>query len=90
MQKLEDNKSEKIVYSKKTTKIVEKYEEYQHAGIKYNGCYTSGVPGAVDINVANVATKALNPDIPDCVCDPDTTWKLVGNPNANIKVYGCQ
>ena len=37
-----------------------------------------------------VATKALNPDIPDCVCDPDTTWKLVGNPNANIKVYGCQ
>jgi hypothetical protein len=89
MQKLENNKSEKIVYSKKT-KVVEKYGDYQPPGIKHNGCYTSAVPGAVDINVANVATKSLNPDIPDCVCDPDTTWKLVGNPNANLKVYGCQ
>ena len=88
MQKVESIKNtQNFEKTKNTEKLVEKFIG---AGVRHNGCWTSGAAGASDIAVADAANQKLNPNAQKCKCDEGTQWMLVSDSTQSQQIYGCE
>jgi hypothetical protein len=82
MQKVDNNTSEKIIYSKKE-KII---ENFGVIGQMKNGCWTSRSSNIKDADANNIK---INPNTPPCICESGTSWMLISDSTQSQQVYGC-